>query len=65
MPLSESESRSVVSDSLQPHRLYSPWNSLGQNMGVGITPLTCSQVVLPKACMCMFWAGQKIQSGFL
>ena len=30
-----SESRSVVSDSLQPHRLYSPWNSPGQNTGVG------------------------------
>ena len=32
---SESESRSAVSDSLQLHRLYSPWNSLGQNTGVG------------------------------
>ena len=29
------ESRSVVSNSLQPHGLYSPWNSLGQNTGVG------------------------------
>ena len=28
---SESESRSVVSDSLRPHGLYSPWNSPGQN----------------------------------
>ena len=27
----QSESRSVVSDSLQPRGLYSPWNSLGQN----------------------------------
>ena len=26
---------SVVSDSLQPHGLYSPWNSPGQNTGVG------------------------------
>ena len=34
-PFSESESRSVVSDSLQPHGLYSPWNSPGQNTGVG------------------------------
>ena len=25
----------VVSDSLRPHGLYSPWNSLGQNTGVG------------------------------
>ena len=30
-----SESRSVVSDSLQSHGLYSPWNSRGQNTGVG------------------------------
>ena len=37
---SESESRSVVSDSLSPHglqpaRLLSPWNSPGKNTGVG------------------------------
>ena len=32
---SESTSHSVVSDSLQPHELYSPWNSPGQNPGVG------------------------------
>ena len=32
---SESESRSVVSDSLQPHGLNSPQNSPGQNTGVG------------------------------
>ena len=32
---SESESHSVVSDSLRPHGLYSPWNSSGQNTGVG------------------------------
>ena len=31
---SESESCSVVSDSLWPHILYSPWNTLGQNTGV-------------------------------
>ena len=31
----ESEGRSVVSDSLLPPGLYSPWNSLGQNPGVG------------------------------
>ena len=31
---SESESRSVLSDSLQPHGLYSPWNSPGRNTGV-------------------------------
>ena len=32
---SESESLSVLSDSLRPHGLYSPWNSPGQNTGVG------------------------------
>ena len=31
----KSESRSVVSDSLGPHGLYSPWNSPGQNTVVG------------------------------
>ena len=30
---SKSESRSVVSHSLRPHGLYSPWNSPGQNTG--------------------------------
>ena len=31
----ESEGQLVVSDFLQPHGLYSPWHSLGQNTGVG------------------------------
>ena len=31
----ESESHSVVFYSLQPHGLYSPWNSPGHNTGVG------------------------------
>ena len=31
---SDSESRSVLSSSLRPHGLYSPWNSLGQNTRV-------------------------------
>ena len=30
-----SESHLVMSDSLRPHGLYSPWNSPGQNTGVG------------------------------
>ena len=30
-----SESNSVMSDSLWPHGLYSPWNSPGQNTGMG------------------------------
>ena len=33
--ISESASRSVMSASLRPHGLYSPWNSLGQNTEVG------------------------------
>ena len=32
---SESGRCSVVSNSFQPHRLYSPWNSPGQNTRVG------------------------------
>ena len=36
---SESESRSIVSNSLQPHGLYSPWNSPGQNTVFGETTL--------------------------
>ena len=31
----ESAIQSVVSDSLRPHELHSPWNSSGQNTGVG------------------------------
>ena len=31
----ESENHSIVSDSLWPHGLYSPWNSPGQNTGAG------------------------------
>ena len=31
----ESDSCSVLSNSLGPHGLYSPWNSLGQNTRVG------------------------------
>ena len=33
--ISISESHSVVSDSLRPHRLHSPWSSPGQIIGVG------------------------------
>ena len=43
--LCESESRSVVSDSLRPHGLYSPWNSPGQNTRVG--SLTLLQGTFP------------------
>ena len=34
-PISESESLSVVSDSVRPHGLYSLWDSPGQNTGAG------------------------------
>ena len=50
----ESESLSVVSDSLWPHGLYSPWNFPGQNTGVhrlsllqGIFPTQGSNPGLP------------------
>ena len=42
---SESQSCSVASDSLQPQRLYSPWNSSGQNTGGGI--LSLLQGIIP------------------
>ena len=35
LKVKDSESPSVVSNSLWPHELYSPWNSPGQNAGVG------------------------------
>ena len=34
-----------MSDSLQPHGLYSPWNSPGQNTGVG--SLSLLQEIFP------------------
>ena len=42
---SESESCSVVSDFLQPHGIYIPWNSPGQNTGVG--SLSLLQEIFP------------------
>ena len=36
--LKESESCSVMSNSLRPHGLYSPWHSLGPNIRVGSLP---------------------------
>ena len=35
LKVKDSEGPSVVSNSLWPHELYSPWNSPGQNAGVG------------------------------
>ena len=53
-PFFGSESHSVMSHSLRPHGLYSPWNSLGQNTGEGslsllqgIFPTQGSNPVLP------------------
>ena len=45
MKESESETCSAVSNSLWPHGLYSPWNSPGQNTGVGSCFLL--QVIFP------------------
>ena len=42
---SESESCSVMSDSLRPHGLYSSWNSPGRNTGVG--SLSLLQEIFP------------------
>ena len=42
---SENESCLVASDSLWPHRLYSPWNFPGQNTGVG--SLSLFQAIFP------------------
>ena len=57
----ESESHSVVSDSLQSHGLYSPWNSPGQHTGVGscsllqgIFPTQGSNPGLPN-CRCILY----------
>ena len=43
--MNESENHSVVSNSLRLHGLYSPWNSPGQNTGVG--SLSLLQGVFP------------------
>ena len=52
----KSKSRSVMSNSLQLHELYSPWNSPGQNTEVGshsllqgIFPTQGSNLGLPTA----------------
>ena len=41
----KSLSLSLASDSLRSHGLYSPWNSLGQNTGMG--SLYLLQVIFP------------------
>ena len=62
----ESESCSVMSDSLWPHGLYSPWNSPGQNTGVGslsllqgIFPTQGSNPGLPHCRQILNWLSHK------
>ena len=43
----ESERHSVMSNSLQPHGLCSPWNSPGQNTGVGSHSLSPGDLPTP------------------
>ena len=51
--MKDSESHSVVSDSLQHHGLYSPWNSLGQNTGVGdLVAQSCLTLATPWTMSC-------------
>ena len=45
VPRSESESHSVMYDSLRPHGLYSLWNSPGQN--IEVRSLSCLQGIFP------------------
>ena len=47
----ENESHSIMSDSLKPHGLYSPWNSPGQNTGVG--SLSLLQGIFPTQVSCI------------
>ena len=63
---SESESCSVVSDSLWPHGLYSPWNSPGRNTGVdscslpqGIFPIQGSNPGLPHCRWILYQVSRK------
>ena len=62
----ESASRSVVSDSLRPHRLYSPRKSPGQNIGVGslslllgIFPTQGSHPALPHCWQVLYQLSHK------
>ena len=68
----ESVSRSVMSDSLRPHGLYSLWNSPGQNTGVGslsllqgIFPIQRSNPGLPHCRRILSQLSQKGSPGVL
>ena len=58
---SESESHSVLSDSLQPYGLYSPWNSPSQNTGVSCRALLqgifLTQGLNPHLLCLLHWQG--------
>ena len=63
---SEVKSQSVVSDSLQPHGLYSSWNSSGQNTGKssfslfqGIFPTKGSNSALPHCRQILYQLSHK------
>ena len=67
----ESESRSVGSDSLQSHGLYSPWNSPGQNTGAdslsllqGIFPTQGSNPGPPHYRRILYWDDYKWRLSF-
>ena len=59
------ESHSVVSDSLQPHEIYNPWNSPSKNSGVG--SLSLLQGIFPTQVSCIAgrvfasWATREVQ----
>ena len=65
----KSESLSVMSDSLWPHGLYSPWDSPGQNTGVGslsfLQGIFPTQGLNPASCMAVefftSWATREAQ----
>ena len=66
------QSHSVVSDSLYPHGLYSSWNSLGQNAGVGglsllqgIFPTQGSNLGLPHCRQILYQLSPKGSSTIL
>ena len=66
MNVSESESHSVVSDSLPPHGICSPWSSPGQNTAVGsrsllqdIFPTQGSNQGLPHCRQILYQLSQK------
>ena len=66
------ESHSVMSDSSRPHGLWSPWNSPGQNSGVGslsllqgIIPTQGSNPGLPHGRWILYQLSHKGNSGIL